>query len=173
MFIIRLRQNVYDFLNDCYIKYIEKDKKISLLDIAPQKQDSSNCFYNKEYIQVDTLDIDKDANPTYVCDITKDNSEKIKDNSYDIIICTEVLEHTLQPFDAVNEIYRMLKHNGKLFCSIPCNLRIHGPLPDCWRITEYGIKSLFNKFRIISLDALEYLDRELFPVQYTIVLQKI
>ncbi|MCK5818286.1 MAG: methyltransferase domain-containing protein [Psychromonas sp.] len=50
---------------------------------------------------------------------------------------TEVLEHTLNPFRAINEIYRILKPNGILIMTTPFNFRIHNPLPDCWRISEH------------------------------------
>ena len=92
---------------------------------------------------------------------------------FDFVICTEVLEHTLNPFNAVNEIYRVLKPGGAAFVSTPFNLRIHGPLPDCWRFTEYGLREMFKKFQIEKLNALESSDRFLMPIQYTLIVKKI
>lgn len=45
------------------------------------------------------------------------SSEKLpfKDNSLDIIICTEVIEHVFDCQHMVNEMYRVLKKNGTLF----------------------------------------------------------
>jgi 2-polyprenyl-3-methyl-5-hydroxy-6-metoxy-1,4-benzoquinol methylase len=67
-------------------------------------------FYIKSNIE--TLDIDPNSNATYIADITRDNSSIIESNKYDIVIVTEVLEHTLNPFAAINEIHRVLKVGG-------------------------------------------------------------
>ena len=57
-----------------------------------------------------------------------------------------MLEHVINPFDAIDEIHRILKPGGILLLSSPLNFRIHGPLPDCWRFTEHGWKQLVKKF---------------------------
>ena len=59
--------------------------------------------------RVSTLDINTKSNSTFIADLCSDNSDIIKNSFFDIIICTEVLEHTLNPFNAVKEIYRILK----------------------------------------------------------------
>jgi len=33
----------------------------------------------------------------------------VDDNSYDKVICTEVLEHVINPNDAIGEMFRILK----------------------------------------------------------------
>lgn len=41
------------------------------------------------------------------------------DNSFDILVSNDVLEHVNQPEQAINEIYRVLKPDGEAFISIP------------------------------------------------------
>jgi|GEM_PF-1110800 len=41
------------------------------------------------------------------------------DSSFDVILCTEVLEHVPQPFEAVREMARLLKPGGRLLLSAP------------------------------------------------------
>ena len=72
----------------------------------------------------------------------------------------------------MNEIERILKSGGIALISTPYNFRIHGPLPDCWRFTEHGLRALFSNFDILSLDALEDEDRFLAPIHYTLVAKK-
>lgn len=137
-----------------------------LLEIGPQNQSVFREVFKRH--QVDTLDIVSTYNPTFVGDITKYN-ETIADNSYDVIACMEVLEHTVNPFSAIVELRRILKHEGYILLSAPLNWRIHGPIPDCWRFTEHGWKVLLKDFDIIEIDILETPGRELFPIKYNIL----
>ena len=86
------------------------------LEIAPQERSMiKDSFKNFE---VETFDIVDTYKPTYVGNITKYN-ETIKESSFDCIACLEVLEHTLNPFDAIKELRRILKHEGYLLVSAP------------------------------------------------------
>ncbi len=62
--------------------------------------------------------------------------------------------------------------NRLVFVSTPFNFRIHGPLPDCWRFAEHGLKELFDAFEILELVALEDEERFLMPIQYTLIARK-
>ena len=42
-----------------------------------------------------------------------------KDASFDLVVCTEVLEHMLWPHNVLNEIYRVLEPGGNLVASVP------------------------------------------------------
>jgi SAM-dependent methyltransferase len=141
-----------------------------LLDIAPQDHAGARPFFGDD-VEIETLDIDPDAGATYVADITRP-IDAIADGRFDFVVCTEVLEHTLQPFDAVAEIHRVLRPGGLLFLSVPFNFRIHGPLPDCWRFTEHGLRALLADFELLELEALETPDRPLMPIHYTAVARK-
>lgn len=137
-----------------------------LLEIG--SQDRSVVKESFTNYQVDTFDIVDTYNPTYVGDLTKYNAH-IPDNTYDVIACLEVLEHTINPFEAVKELRRILKDGGYLLVSAPLNFRIHGPSPDCWRFTEHGWNVLLRDFDIIETDILETPDRELFPIKYNLL----
>ncbi len=163
-----IRNNVSFFLEKCATKYDRKGAL--LLDIAPQIYTGAKASFLKS--KIFTLDINSSATVDYVADITKINKQ-ISNNKFDFIVCTEVLEHTLNPFDACKEIYRIIKPKGYLFVSVPFNFRIHGPLPDCWRFTVHGLKQLLNEFKIIDLQELESKDRWLMPIHYTVVAQKL
>jgi SAM-dependent methyltransferase len=159
-----IRNNVIDFMKHA-ATYASKSGK--LLDIAPQVHEGARPFFPQEII-VDTLDIDPKAGCTYVSDICCSN-DSLADGSYDYVVCTEVLEHTLRPFDAIKEIRRILKPGGLLFMTVPFNFRIHGPLPDCWRFTEHGLRAILEGFEILELNAVETPDRDLMPIHYTVI----
>lgn len=137
-----------------------------LLEVGPQDRSLvRECFSN---FAVDTFDIVQTYKPTIVGDITRKN-ESIADSAYDCIVCMEVIEHTLNPFDAVKELRRLLRHEGYLLISAPLNWRIHGPSPDCWRITEHGWNALLRDFDIVEIDILESPGRTLFPIRYNVL----
>lgn len=167
--IIKIRDNVSSFIAACGNKYDQE--RALVLDIAPQDHEGASPYFKKA--KIETLDIDENSGATYIADLCVNNEQTIPPNKFDYIICTEVLEHTLQPFDAVNEIERMLKVGGLAFVSAPFNFRIHGPLPDCWRFTEHGLRELFKSFEIIELKGLEDEDRFLMPTHYTLLAKKI
>lgn len=163
-----LRKNVDNFIESCAA---QMDSPTTLiLDIAPQVHAGAKAYFKKGIIK--TLDIDINSGADIIADLCKNNEKIIADASFDIIICTEVLEHTLQPFDAVDEIERLLKPKGVCIVTTPCNFRIHGPLPDCWRFTEHGLRALFKNFQDITINALETPDRDLFPIHYTLTAVK-
>ncbi|MGN8106906.1 class I SAM-dependent methyltransferase [Paraburkholderia sp. 22098] len=137
-----------------------------LLEVGPQDRSLvRQCFTN---FSVDTFDVVDTYKPTIVGDITKVNAA-IPESAYDVVVCMDVIEHTLNPFDTVKEIRRILRHEGHLMISAPLNWRIHGPSPDCWRITEHGWNVLLRDFDIVEIDILESPERELFPLKYNVL----
>ena len=137
-----------------------------LLEIGPQERSEVKSNFNM--CNIETLDIVPNYNPDIIGDLTKYNSH-IEDSTYDIITCLEILEHTVDPFSAIKELRRICKHEGYILFSAPLNWRIHGPIPDCWRFTEFGWSVLLKDFDIIEIDKLETPDRNLFPIKYNIL----
>ncbi|MEI6702015.1 MAG: methyltransferase domain-containing protein [Deltaproteobacteria bacterium] len=163
-----IRDNVNAHLR--YVADTYATKSGRLLDIAPQIHEGARPFFSKT-ICVETFDIDPASCCTYIGDICALNSF-LQDEAFDYIVCTEVLEHTLDPFGAVKEMHRLLKVNGYLFLTVPFNFRIHGPLPDCWRFTEYGLRRLLDCFDVVELRSVESPGRPLMPIHYTVVAKK-
>ncbi len=62
--------------------------------------------------------------------------------SFDTILCTEVLEHTIDPFTVMREFARVLKPGGYLLLSVPFIYPIHESPYDHWRFTSYGLALL-------------------------------
>jgi SAM-dependent methyltransferase len=64
------------------------------------------------------------------------------DRSFDTILCTEVLEHTQQPFQVMQEFTRVLKPGGHLLLSVPFIYPVHEEPHDYWRFTNYGLAAI-------------------------------
>lgn len=58
----------------------------------------------------------------YESEITK---IPVPDQSFDVILCTEVLEHVPEPIEAVREMMRILKPGGTLFLTAPLGSGLH------------------------------------------------
>lgn len=90
-------------------------------------------------------------------DIVADLNKKIplEDNKFDTAICISVLEHLLEPQNALNEIYRILKPGGYLLLSTPWIYPYHGEPNDYFRYSKDCLEYLLKKagFKIISISS--------------------
>ena len=73
-------------------------------------------------------------------------------DSFDLIVCSEVLEHLHEYNDAIREIHRVLKPRGKFYASVPASW----PEKICWRLSkDYqnqpgGHLRIFNQKKLVS-----------------------
>jgi perosamine synthetase len=141
-----------------------------ILEVGPKKNINDRIKSNNNIIE--TVDIVQDNNTTYVADLTKEHC--IPNERFDVIYCLEVLEHTFEPWELLKNLYKLLKNGGFLHISVPFKFRIHGPMPDCYRISEYGLKFLLYKynFKILKFEAILHNDNPAFPIHYTITCVK-
>jgi SAM-dependent methyltransferase len=58
----------------------------------------------------------------YTSDIT---AIPVADESFDVVLCTEVLEHVSEPIAAIGEIARILRPNGRLLLTAPLSSILH------------------------------------------------
>jgi SAM-dependent methyltransferase len=163
-----IRKNVSDFILNLSKLYDSKD--FIILDVAPEKHLGAKEHFKLATIK--TLDIDPNSDADYIADLCNTNTEIIPNDTFDLIICSEVLEHTNNPFHTVNELRRILKPKGLVCVSTPFNFRIHGPLPDNWRFTIHGLKVLFSNFEDVKINELNDDDRFLMPIHYTLIAKK-
>jgi SAM-dependent methyltransferase len=80
------------------------------------------------------------ANITYVCDLT---SIPVEDERFDIVLCTQVLEHVPYPQQVLRELRRVLKPGCRLWLSTPLFYEEHMQPHDFFRYTRYGLARLF------------------------------
>lgn len=77
------------------------------------------------------------------------------DQCFDVVLCTEVLEHVNDPQRALNEFYRVLKPEGHVVLSVPFLYQMHEQPYDFFRYTYYGLNHLFIRagFSMVSCKA--------------------
>ena len=86
----------------------------------------------------------------FVCDIT---AIPLPDASLDAILCTEVLEHVLDPMAVIKEFSRLLKPGGKLWLTAPHGIYIHmEPYHFYNGLTEYWYRHWLPQYGL-TLDS--------------------
>lgn len=77
-----------------------------------------------------------------------------ENESFDSIICSQVLEHIFEPKEFLNEINRVLKPNGKILLTIPFVWDEHEQPFDFARYSSYGLIYLFEQsgFKVLKQD---------------------
>ncbi len=62
----------------------------------------------------------------------------------DVVLCTEVLEHVLEPRKLLAEAYAALRPGGRLLLTVPFAARWHFVPHDYWRFTPSSLKHLLE-----------------------------
>ena len=150
------RMDIHNFIVDC-IEHIKSSKpglsgEWTVLEVSGDgfAKHIDNCKF-------ETTEIRQEENPTYLCAV--EDMKIIKSNSYDLVICTEVLEHCKKPWLGADEIYRVTKPGGYILITVPCNLGIHGCISNN-SILGTERNELFDYWRYICPRSIELLFSE-------------
>jgi SAM-dependent methyltransferase len=92
--------------------------------------------YAEDYVAVDL------GNPA--ADVQGNVEEiPVPDASFDVVVCTQVLEHASDPARAVRELRRVTAPGGRVLASTH-GVQVYHPAPDdFWRWTHTGLERLF------------------------------
>jgi SAM-dependent methyltransferase len=91
-----------------------------------------------EYVGVDVA-----GNPAADLEGTIE-SLPVGDETFDVVLCTQVLEHCGDPSAGVRELRRVLKPGGRVLASTH-GVQVYHPAPtDYWRWTHAGLEKLFE-----------------------------
>ena len=102
-------------------------ENIKLLHLAPEKI-FYDIFRNQENINYLTADLND--KPPRVMEKMDIQDIQYPDNTFDFIYCSHVLEHVPDDRKALDELYRVLKPNGKAIFLVPLDRSIDKTLED-------------------------------------------
>ena len=112
-----------------------------VLDIGCGVQPYKKYLKNSYYIGMDEA---RDLSP--VPDLcAKAGMIPFRDGVFDLVLCTEVLEHTIDPMHCLSQIKNILKKGGLLYLTVPQSWPLHYSPQDYWRFTRYGIEDIVLK----------------------------
>jgi SAM-dependent methyltransferase len=78
---------------------------------------------------------------------------EIADDSHDVVLCSQVLEHTRYPWRLVQEIARVLRPRGLAFLIAPSRGHVHRYPEDCFRYYPDGLPALGHAAGLAVIDA--------------------
>jgi SAM-dependent methyltransferase len=96
-------------------------------------------------LELKTLDIGPEAQPDYLGTAEETGLDAA---SFDLVICTQVIEHVGNPGAAVKEIARILRPGGYLIITAPHVWFFHPHPHDYWRFTQEGMVRLLESAQI-------------------------
>ena len=131
-----------------------KEMKGKLLDFGCGSKPYQSFFNVDEYIGVD---YENSGHPhaNEQIDFFYDGKYlPFENNSFDNVLCSEVVEHVFNLDEALHEIHRVLKPTGKLLITCPFVWSEHEVPHDYARYTQFALKDILEKkgFEILSFN---------------------
>lgn len=127
------------------IKYISSNSKI--LDLGAGAGRIEQLNLRGLVVYVCGVDIDNRVlkNP-YLHEAKIGYAESIpyKDNSFDVVLCNNVLEHLVDPEKAFREVYRVLKKGGVFIAKTPNSYHYVAIIS---RLTSHWFHAFYNRIR--------------------------
>jgi SAM-dependent methyltransferase len=103
---------------------------------------------SEEYVGTD---IEPGPRVHHVCPVEELD---LPDASFDLVLCTQVLEHARDPAQALREIARVLRPRGYAFVTTHGVWPFHPYPVDLWRWTQQGLESLVADTPGLALEEL-------------------
>jgi len=98
------------------------------------------------YVGID-LPVERSANKLEKCaDIYADlASLPVENETFDVLICTQVLEHVPDPVRVLTEANRVLRPGGLAVVTVPFLSAEHEEPDDFYSFTSFGIREVFHR----------------------------
>jgi len=98
------------------------------------------------------VDIEAGPGVDEVCSVY-DIGSQFPPQSFDIVICCEVMEHVKDWRKAINEMKNVLKIGGNLFVTtVDKGFPYHGYPMDFWRFSKEDFNYIFRDMRILTIE---------------------
>lgn len=116
------------------------------------------AFYKSNVEEITCVDWDNSLHDIKYLDLSCDLNTilPLQSNSFDTVICSDVIEHLVQPLILFSEINRVLKPGGYLLLNYPFLYGIHEAPHDHQRYTEFFIRKIANDFSMDVIHCFAY-----------------
>jgi SAM-dependent methyltransferase len=110
-----------------------------VIDIGAGEAPYRELFSNQDYVTLDRAETPHSGQVDLHGDA---DSIPAEDGSFDVVLCTQVLEHVREPLGALCEFHRVLRPSGVMIATVPFLWEEHEVPFDFYRYTRYGIEHL-------------------------------
>jgi len=118
-----------------------------LLDIGAGPSQFLDIFERFHYIAVDFYPYEK---VRIICDLNK--PLPLLDASADVLVLSNMLEHSAEPNLLLSECYRVLRPGGIMLGTAPFMIQIHQRPYDYYRYTDINLHYLLKKHAFVGID---------------------
>ena len=123
-------------------------------DINPNQDRSYREMFKNVVNEYYIADIQEGANVTHV--MTGEYELPFDDDSIDLVVSGQTLEHVKNPFRLTIEMARVLKPGGYIILIAPSAGERHD-FRDCWRIMDDGFQAIAEEVELETIT--DYVDR--------------
>jgi len=124
-------------LRKCEYEEISKLKiDGTILDLGGDKRSGYHELIRGEH-KIEVVNLNRECGPDYEFDL--EEIFPLKNESYDCVLCLNVLEHVFNFQNIVNESFRILKPGGRLIGAVPFLFNVHGSPNDYFRYTKSAL----------------------------------
>lgn len=126
-----------------------------VLDVGCGEKIYKPYINHDSYIGIDVKESGHDIDKKNIDEFFNGEDIPFNDNYFDFILCTEVLEHAVNPEKLIQEMRRVLKDDGLILITVPSMWGEHETPYDFRRYTSYGIKKLALDHNLVIVDYLK------------------
>lgn len=139
-----MHPNSMNIMSTFATTHLDNTTSLNILDVGSMNVNGS---YNKLFCKPNWIYKGIDISEGLNVDIVSPDPYKwpVDNNSFDVIISGQCMEHVEAPWLWVKEIERVCKPNGLICIIAPWNFVIHRYPVDCWRILPDGMEYIFTK----------------------------
>jgi SAM-dependent methyltransferase len=141
---------------DLYVETIRQYAQGKLLDLGAGMVPFYGVYKDKVNENV-CIDWGNSLHTNPHLDVVADLNQPfpLSDNTFDSILCTDVLEHIADPFAFMQETARVLKPGGNLMLMVPFFYWLHETPHDYYRYTEFALRKMCvdNRLEVVELKA--------------------
>ncbi|NNC45126.1 MAG: methyltransferase domain-containing protein, partial [Winogradskyella sp.] len=123
---------------------LPQQSKVLILGTGDKKEFYKDIFAHSQVI---CSDVHAEFSPDLIFD---GHFIPFSENSFDLVLAAQVIEHTINPWQFCNELQRVTKVEGYLQIEAPQTFPYHAQPYDFYRFTYTGMRSLFPKCHVIK-----------------------
>jgi uncharacterized protein YbaR (Trm112 family) len=133
---------------DCLTRFrrlvLEQSKRPLVLNIGGKHASSFSALLTSDpNVQCIELDVSFRQRTNLIADPL---ALPFKDGSLDAVLLDAVLEHSVDPFAVIKEVWRVLKPDGLVYADTPFMIQVHAGAFDFMRFSHLGHRRLFRQF---------------------------